>query len=302
VNHPDQDRSIARAEDIETRLARLEAECLKLQRENATLRKQLGLEPQVVHEPLLPQATLEPEPFSVSLPAKVGLDTDAKIQLFRSLFRGREDVYPIRWESRNGRSGYSPACDNEWITGLCEKPRIKCSDCNNRKLLTITDQTIYDHLSGRKVIGTYALLTDDTCWFLAVDFDGDHWQEDATAFVRTATQHGIPASLEISRSGDGAHVWIFFNNPVAASMARRLGTALITLTCNSERLLSLQSYDRLFPNQDSMPKGGFGNLIALPLQKAPREKGCSVFVDESLTPYPDQWAYLASVQQVTCAA
>ncbi|OIQ79445.1 type III restriction enzyme, res subunit [mine drainage metagenome] len=281
----------------EARLARLEAECKELRQENASLRKQLGLEPRVVPEP--PQPIAEPELPSIPLPAKVDLDTDAKIQLFRSLFRGREDIYPIRWESRNGRSGYSPACDNEWITGLCEKPRIKCSDCNNRKLLTITDQTIYDHLSGRKVIGTYALLTDDTCWFLAVDFDGDHWQEDATAFMRTATQNGIPASLEISRSGDGAHVWVFFSSSVPASTARRLGSALITLTCSGERLLSLQSYDRLFPNQDSMPKGGFGNLIALPLQKAPREKGCSVFVNESLTPYPDQWAYLASVQRVS---
>lgn len=133
--------------ELEARLARLESECKELRHENASLRKQLGLEPRVIPEPPKPQPISEPEPIPAPLPAKVELDTDAKIQLFRSLFRGREDVYSIRWESRNGRFGYSPACDNEWITGLCEKPRIKCSDCNNRKLLTITDQTIYDHLS-----------------------------------------------------------------------------------------------------------------------------------------------------------
>ena len=141
-------------------------------------------------------------------------------------------------------------------------------------------------------------MSDETCWFLAADFDGDHWQEDATAFVRTAKHNGIHANLEISRSGDGAHVWIFFTQPVLAAIARRLGSALITLTCDNERLLHLKSYDRLFPNQDTMPKGGFGNLIALPLQKTPRENGCSVFVDDLLKPYQDQWDYLAKVERV----
>ena len=228
----------------------------------------------------------------------VELSTDAKVQLFRSLFKGREDVYSVRWDSKNGRSGYAPACDNEWLSGICDKPRIKCSDCNNRKLLSINYQAIYLHLTGKKTIGAYALLTDETCWFLAADFDGDQWQEDATAFARTAKFNGIHASLEISRSGDGAHVWIFFTQPVLAATARRLGSALITLTCDNERLLHLRSYDRLFPNQNTMPKGGFGNLIALPLQKLPRENGCSVFVDDLLKPYQDQWDYLAHVQRV----
>ncbi len=228
----------------------------------------------------------------------VELSTDAKVQLFRSLFKGREDVYSVRWDSKNGRSGYAPACDNEWLSGICDKPRIKCSDCNNRKLLSINYQAIYLHLTGKKTIGAYALLTDETCWFLAADFDGDQWQEDATAFARTAKFNGIQASLEISRSGDGAHVWIFFTQPVLAATARRLGSALITLTCDNERLLHLRSYDRLFPNQNTMPKGGFGNLIALPLQKLPRENGCSVFVDDLLKPYQDQWDYLAHVQRV----
>ncbi len=240
-------------------------------------------------------------PVLKELPAPVlptELSTDAKIQLFRSLFKGREDVYSVRWDSKNGRSGYAPACDNEWLSGVCDKPRIKCSDCNNRKLLSIDYQAIYLHLTGKKTIGAYALLTDETCWFLVADFDGDHWQEDATTFARTAKLNGIHASVEISRSGDGAHVWIFFTQPIPATIARRLGSALITLTCDNERLLHLKSYDRLFPNQDTMPKGGFGNLIALPLQKTPRESGCSVFVDDLLQPYQDQWVYLAKVERV----
>ena len=288
--------------DLDARIAELEAKCQQLLEENKSLKKRLGLET----SPIQPATTSKPvnqqEIALVVAASAKELSTEAKIQLFRSLFRGREDVYPIRWESKNGKSGYSPACDNEWINGLCEKPRIKCSDCTNRKFLPVTDQLIYDHLSGKRTMGSYALLADETCWFLAVDFDGSNWRDDATALVRTSYQHGIAASIEISRSGDGAHVWIFFSQAMLAATARRLGTALITLTCSSERVLGLESYDRLFPNQDSMPKGGFGNLIALPLQKSPREKGYSIFVDESLTPYLDQWAYLLEVKRVTVMA
>ncbi|MDP1659620.1 MAG: DEAD/DEAH box helicase family protein [Methylotenera sp.] len=288
---------------MQIRIAQLEDECQKLREENASLRNQLGLEPKSSYT-----TTSEPNntPIQVKssrlVKATPELSIDAKIQLFRSLFKGREDVYSIRWDSKNGRSGYAPACDNEWLSGVCDKPRIKCSDCNNRKLLSINYQAIYLHLTGKKTIGAYALLTDETCWFLAADFDGDHWQEDATAFARTAKFNGIHASIEISRSGDGAHVWIFFIQPIPAATARRLGSALITLTCDNERLLHLKSYDRLFPNQDTMPRGGFGNLIALPLQKTPRENGCSVFVDDLLNPYPDQWDYLANIQRVSLSS
>jgi superfamily II DNA or RNA helicase len=281
-----------------TRLAQLEDECRKLREENASLRKQLGLENKFSIKVTESTDTLVQAETSYALNSTTKLSTDAKIQLFRSLFKGREDVYSIRWDSKSGRSGYAPACDNEWVVGLCEKPRIKCNDCNNRKLLSISNQTVFDHLIGRKTIGAYALLTDETCWFLAADFDGEYWQEDATAFVRTAKNNDIHASIEISRSGDGAHVWIFFTQPISAAIARRLGSALITLTCETERLLHLKSYDRLFPNQDTMPKGGFGNLIALPLQKTSRENGCSVFVNDLLQPYQDQWDYLAKVQRV----
>jgi len=243
-----------------------------------------------------------PGPATSSRPEPSRLNTDEKVVLFRRLFQGRIDAYPIRWESKAGKAGYSPACANEWRPGVCEKPRIKCSDCGNRLLIPLSDQIIYDHLAGRHTIGVYPLLANDICYFLAVDFDDTDWQEDAQAFRSSCIELGVPAALEISRSGNGAHVWIFFQSAVPARDARRLGTAIISHTCARTRQLKLASYDRLFPNQDTTPKGGFGNLIALPLQKTPRERGCSVFVDEQLRPYADQWAYLASLQPLAPGA
>lgn len=239
---------------------------------------------------------LEPAPLAKDLEAS-NLSTEEKVALFRRLFRGRTDVYPVRWESKTtGKSGYAPACANEWIAGVCEKPRIKCADCANRFLTPLSDAVIYDHLIGKKTVGVYPLLEDESCYFLAADFDEAEWREDAHAFVRSCGELGVPVALEISRSGQGAHAWVFFAGRVSARDARRLGTALISHTCSRTRQLKLESYDRLFPNQDTMPKGGFGNLIALPLQKKPRESGYSVFVDNDLQPFPDQWAYLASIQ------
>ena len=236
-------------------------------------------------------------PDPVVMPVSTApLSTDEKVSLFRRLFRGRTDVYPVRWENKAGRSGYSPACANEWRAGVCEKPRIKCSDCGNRLLVPLTDETIFAHLAGRHTVGVYPLLADDSCHFLAVDFDDADWRSDAQAFAQSCHELGVPIALEISRSGNGAHAWTFFSSNVAARDARRLGTAVISHTCARTRQLKLTSYDRLFPNQDTMPKGGFGNLIALPLQKAPRENGGSVFVDDALRPYSDQWAFLASVR------
>ena len=230
-------------------------------------------------------------------PESSRVSTDEKVALFRRLFRGRTDVYPIRWESKtSGKSGYAPACANEWRAGVCEKPRIKCGDCGNRLLIPLSDAVIYGHLAGEHTVGVYPLLEDDTCYFLAVDFDEADWREDVCAFVRSCDELDVSAALEISRSGKGAHVWMFFASRVSARDARRLGTAIISHTCARTRQLKLESYDRLFPNQDTMPKGGFGNLIALPLQKGPRESGCSVFVDADLHPYPDQWAFLASIR------
>jgi superfamily II DNA or RNA helicase len=233
--------------------------------------------------------TPEPEPSRFT--------TGEKIALFRHLFRGRADVYPLRWESKTtGKTGYAPACANEWLAGVCQKPRIKCGDCGNRPLIPLSDQVIYNHLAGEHTIGVYPLLEDDSCYFLAVDFDEAEWREDARAFMQSCEELGVPAALEISRSGKGAHAWVFFAGKVSARDARRLGTAIISHTCARTRQLKLESYDRLFPNQDSLPKGGFGNLIALPLQKHPRENGCSVFVDADLRPYQDQWGFLSGIE------
>ena len=240
---------------------------------------------------------LQAEAAVASEPQPLRLSTAEKVALFRRLFRGRTDVYSLRWEGKtSGKSGYAPACVNEWRAGVCEKPRIKCGDCSNRLLIPLSDAVIYDHLAGEHTVGVYPLLEDDTCYFLAVDFDEADWRDDARAFMQSCEELGVPAALEISRSGNGAHAWVFFANRVSARDARRLGTAIISRTCARTRQLKLESYDRLFPNQDTMPKGGFGNLIALPLQKWPRERGCSVFVDSDLRPYPDQWGFLASLQ------
>ena len=230
----------------------------------------------------------------------------AKIELFRSLFRGREDVYPRRFESRKtGKSGYAPACANEWIRGVCEKPRIKCTDCPNRRFFQITDEVIGWHLSGRDdrgsdfVMGVYAMLQDETCFFLAVDFDGEVWQPDAAAFLETCRRIKAPAVLERSRSGDGGHVWFFFEDAIPAGLARKLGSYILTETMEHRPEIGFHSYDRLFPNQDTLPKGGFGNLIALPLQKLARQRGNTVFLDEQFKPYADQWAFLASVRRMS---
>jgi superfamily II DNA or RNA helicase len=281
------------------RIAELEAIVKRLLAENATLRGKLELGATDIASSDSNSNKSDEESSPLNKTALKEFSTNQKIELFRSLFKGREDVFPIRWESKNGRTGYSPVCENEWLPRICEKPRVKCADCINRKFVNIKNEDIFDHLSGKKTIGAYALLEDETCWFLAADFDGDHAKSDALAFANTAKLNGIDASIEISRSGNGAHVWIFFERALPAVTARRLGTALITLTCDNERLLSLESYDRLFPNQDTMPKGGFGNLIALPLQKIPRESGFSVFVDQRLMPYPNQWDYLSNVKKVS---
>ena len=233
-------------------------------------------------------------------PESSRLSTEAKVALFRRQFRGRTDVYPVRWESRTtGKSGYAPACANEWRAGVCEKPRIKCGDCPNRSLIPLSDAAIYAHLAGDQTVGVYPLLEDDSCYFLAIDFDEAEWREDVRAFVDSCADLGVPVAVETSRSGNGAHAWIFFANRVSARDARRLGTAIISHTCARTRQLELSSYDRLFPNQDTMPKGGFGNLIALPLQKKLREIGFTVFVDSDLRPHPDQWTFLASIQPMS---
>jgi superfamily II DNA or RNA helicase len=222
-----------------------------------------------------------------------------KIALFLDLFRGRTDVFPKRWvNTKKGTKGYSPACANEWVRGVCEKPRVKCGECPNQAFIPVTEGTIRDHFQGRHVIGVYPMLEDETCSFLAVDFDKGGWRDDVAAFTATCRSKDVPLAVERSRSGDGAHVWFFFGSPIPAGVARKMGCCLITETMAQRHELSMASYDRLFPNQDTMPRGGFGNLIALPFQDGPRQQGNSVFVDETWTPYPDQWAFLASIRRM----
>ncbi|MFZ5645375.1 MAG: TOTE conflict system archaeo-eukaryotic primase domain-containing protein [Bacillota bacterium] len=185
----------------------------------------------------------------------------------------------VRWEGKDGKTGYSPACGNEWKRGVCGKPQVKCATCENRDLLPVTDQVIYNHLAGNHIIGVYPLMPDETCWFIAADFDKKTWQEDSGAYLEACREMGVTAALERSRSGNGGHVWVFFEHPISASLARKLGCAVLTRTMEKRHQIGLDSYDRFFPNQDTLPKGGFGNLIALPLQRSSREKGNSIFLE-----------------------
>jgi len=248
-------------------------------------------------------------PFFTPANSVTGKSTQQeKISLFRSLFKGRDDVYPKRFEStRTGKTGYQPACRNEWVRPLCGKPAAKCVDCLNRDFLPLTDEVVKAHLQGADphdklkkdfTIGVYPMLSDETTWFLAADFDKDEWMDDASAFLETCRSFNLPAALERSRSGNGGHIWMFFSEPIKANLARHMGSFLLTETMERRPEIGFDSYDRFFPNQDTMPKGGFGSLIALPLQKKPREKGHSLFVDEHFKPYPDQWAVLSSIRRM----
>ena len=231
--------------------------------------------------------------------AATELSANQKVVLFQKLFRGRSDIFANRWESSKGRSGYSVACDNEWVKGLCNKPKVKCSECSNRRYKILNDQIIYDHLSGKQIIGLYPLLTDNTCYLLAADFDKNDWQKSIVALAKACVGFNIPHAIEISRSGNGAHLWLFFSEIVLAKNARLLGFGLLDKAMEIHPDLSFDSYDRLFPNQDLMPDGGFGNLIALPLQYQARQRGNSLFVDINLKPYHDQWKFLSQVKSIS---
>jgi superfamily II DNA or RNA helicase len=227
-----------------------------------------------------------------------------KVTLFRRLFAGRADVFPLRWDNaKTRRSGYAPACANEWVKGVCGKPQVKCGECPNQAFIAVSDVVIANHLRGEDrsrrsgaeyVAGVYPMRSDETTWFLAIDFDDEAWSEDTRAFLETCQEKNVPAALERSRSGNGGHVWIFFAAPVSARSARQLGALLLTATRERRPEIGFASYDRMFPNQDTMPAGGFGNLIALPLQRRARERGHSLFVDADLVPHEDQWAFLST--------
>ena len=206
-------------------------------------------------------------------PTPSGLNADQKVALFRRLFRGRTDVYPVRWESKAGKTGYAPACANEWRAGICEKPRIKCSDCGHRSLIALTDRTIYDHLAGRHTTGVYPLLTDDTCNFLAVDFDDADWCEDAKGFAKSCRETGRARRVGSVTLGRGCACLDLLFDERSCTRCKALGHRVDQFHVCSDPTTKLTSYDRLFPSQDTLPRGGFGNLIALPLQKLRGSKG-----------------------------
>jgi superfamily II DNA or RNA helicase len=283
----------------------------RLRQENARLRRKLGIE---ASEPRADYSQSGPtsagadtrvaeiqearsygryEPISAR-PPQVGANLSAqeKIKLFRALFRGREDVYAVFWSNeRTGKKGYSPACEDPWSSRK-EKPK---------KYLPLTDEVILSHLSGERTIGVYPLLKDDSCWFLACDFDKEGWALDALAFLNICKDYRVPAYLERSRSGNGGHVWTFFSAPVSATSARQLGIRLLKETMVIRAEMDLASYDRFFPSQDFLPRAGFGNLIALPLQKKCRALGNTEFLnldDPELRPWPDQWSFLSQIKRL----
>ncbi len=226
-------------------------------------------------------------------------DSISKISLFMSLFRGRTDVYAKRWENKKtGVSGYSPVCLNLWREGVCGKPKTACSQCASKSYAPLDESVVEAHLTGNIVAGAYPMLPDETCRFLAMDFDDAEWQEDISALREVCRESNIPAVVERSRSGEGGHVWFFFEEQLPAALARKFGTALLTAAMSRRHELDFTSYDRLFPGQDTLPRGGLGNPIAMPLQKAARKKNNSVFVDARLEPYADQWAFLSSVERI----
>jgi len=273
----------------------------RLRAENAMLRSLLqahGIDiPERAAETALIKGPVDPTETGVTRRSSLS----DKIALFMSLFRGRSDVFARRWESRDGRAGYSPACKNEWRKGVCLKPKGRCADCLHAEYLPYDEVAVAAHLSGRCVLGIYPLSTDETCRFLAMDFDKDSWRDDVGIVARTCREQGVPCSVEVSRSANGAHLWIFFSETVEAAKARTLGSVLLTLAMRMHARLSFRSYDRMIPNQDTMPKGGFGNLISLPLQVAAARQGGSLFVDEQLKPYTDQWVYLSGLERLSAS-
>jgi hypothetical protein len=276
-------------------LAALRAELAALREENARLRDLLGLDRRATAEQA---AVWTPTLFTDdhrSAPTPTGVERSSpheeKVALFRSLFAGRDDVHALRWEnSRTGKAGWGPAVRGGWANA--RRP--------DREYLPLNDNVIEPHLTGELHAGLYPLLPGDGCRLLACDFDGPGWPLDALAYLDVAHSAGIPAALERSRSGDGAHVWTFFSGPIPAASARRIGVHLLREAMTVRAEIDLASYDRLFPAQDFMPKGSFGNLIALPLQGERLQHGTTAFLDPaSLEPYEDQWLFLASLERLT---
>lgn len=293
-------------DDLLTRYNKLLRQYEVLHKENEVLRSLLKIHG-VEYETRMKEDMNKPIYSLVSVPT-ITLSMDERIRLFQSLFKGREDVFARRWFSKTtGKSGYQPVCINEWKQGICDKKKYRCAICPNRNFAPLTTQDMYRHLEGKDeyccdVVGLYAIMQDNNCAFLCADFDDKNckygYKEDVLAYVGVCREWLIPYAIERSRSGNGAHVWIFFEAPLPASKARRLGNAILTEAMTHNGQMSFNSYDRFFPNQDYLPEGGFGNLVALPLQGQARRKQNSVFVDNDFLVYKDQWAFLYNLKKI----
>ena len=293
-------------DDLLTRYNKLLRQYEVLHKENEVLKSLLKIHG-VEYETRMKEDMNKPIYSLVSVPT-ITLSIDERIRLFQSLFKGREDVFARRWFSKiTGKSGYQPVCINEWKQGICDKKKYRCAMCPNRSFAPLTTQDMYRHLEGKDeyccdVVGLYAIMQDNNCAFLCADFDDKNckygYKEDVLAYVGVCREWLIPYAIERSRSGNGAHVWIFFEAPLPASKARRLGNAILTEAMTRNGQMSFNSYDRFFPNQDYLPEGGFGNLVALPLQGQARRKENSVFVDNDFLVYKDQWAFLYNLKKI----
>ena len=239
------------------------------------------------------------QPEKIQIESNKAISNEEKIKIFMNVFRGRTDVFAKRYVSKKtGKAGYTPVCKNEFNKYKCDKPKVKCSECAFRELVPLTEEIVLKHLKGEIGIGIYPLLPGDVCNFLAIDFDKKTYEKDVSAFWSICDELNVPIYVERSRSGNGAHVWIFFEGSVLAKVARKLGNILLTKTIEKGSL-DLSSYDRLFPNQDTMPKGGFGNLIALPFQGESCKEGNTVFVDKYFDVQKKQIEILANLKKMT---
>jgi superfamily II DNA or RNA helicase len=278
-------------DDAVTGSADLGLELAELREENARLRGLLGLDQRAPGGHARAWTPTLLSELGPSAPIDASASDAEKLALWWSLFGARSDVYAIRWENAStGRAGWSPA-----TRGGGSHRRRSTRDC-----LPLTDEVFARHLRGGLTVGIYPLLPGDTCALLACDFDKGTWLLDALAYLDACHANGVPAVVERSRSGNGAHVWVFFTDPVPAALARALGAALLRQAMTVRAELDLTSYDRFFPSQDFLPKAGFGNLIALPLQGDFRRQGTTVFLNPTtLEPWPDQWAFLSSVARLS---
>ena len=225
--------------------------------------------------------------------------SQADIDLFKSLFRGREDLYAVRWE-KNGRGGYMPAYKVDWSDYKKHKAKGgSFANYEKKEYIPFNDEAIKEHLSGKSTIGIYPLLSDNTSFFITADFDEANWSESILKLYHVCQDIGLPAVIERSRSGKGGHLWLFFEENVPAFMSRKILFELLLQADIVSRFEKEPSFDRLFPNQDTHSGKGVGNLIALPLQGASLKNGNSCFLDpETFEPVADQWGFLQSVRKI----